>query len=239
METSHVTALLRPLSAAVSRRGVCAALSSGLLATLGSPFGSGEAAAKQKNRHQKQRKKRVRRRKRNNRRHSLPPTAPSGPVVQVDATCVRPPEDSGLATTNPEKRLGQTFTALASGLLVQAELPISKISTSTGDYVLQLGTVDVAGVPTNAVLATTSVANTAKPPGTSLVAFTFASPASVVAGTTYALILSRPGSDDLVWFGHRGNTCSGRAFESANLTAPFEEAIVPDLDFSFTTFVSS
>jgi hypothetical protein len=42
-----------------------------------------------------------------------------------------------------------------------------------------------------------------------------------------------------VWFGHRGNTCSGRAFESANFTAPFEEAIVPDLDFSFTTFVSS
>jgi hypothetical protein len=134
--------------------------------------------------------------------------------------------------------LAQTFVALASGALVSAQLPLVKQPGTAGEYLLRLGPVDGSGLPTNDVLAETSVSNLSVPTGSSTVTFTFANPAAVAAGTQYALILTRPGSTHLQWDGHLGDTCAGRGFVSTDQAAPFAEEI-EGLDLIFTTFVSA
>jgi hypothetical protein len=68
--------------------------------------------------------------------------------------------------------------------------------------------------------------------------FGFPNPATVVAGTQYALVLTRPGSDQLEAIGTFDNPCAGRAFSSPNQTAPFVEDD-EGFDMTFTTFVAS
>jgi hypothetical protein len=41
--------------------------------------------------------------------------------------------------------------------------------------------------------------------------------AAVVAGTRYALVLTRSGSGVLAWLGHFGDTCAGQAFRRSHL----------------------
>ncbi len=159
--------------------------------------------------------------------------------TRADASCPGPSGDGvGLSIAFADVRLAQTFTAFRSGRLLQTALQIDKSEGSFGDYVLQLGAVDTFGVPTNEVLAATTVANGSVPVGETLVPFTFAQPAAVVAGKQYALVLTRPGSDRLFWRGHFGDSCGGRSFNSGNLTVPFKGASI-DLDLIFTTFVRS
>jgi hypothetical protein len=107
-----------------------------------------------------------------------------------------------------------------------------------GDYILRLGPLDASGIPTNDVLAEASVANAAVPDFESIVNFVFVKPATVGAGTEYALILTRPGGDLLAWDGHINDTCAGSAFVSRDQSAPFLAA-PPGIDLIFTTFVSS
>ena len=129
---------------------------------------------------------------------------------------------------------------LANGLLVTAQLPVVKEAGSDGDDVLRLSPLD-SGVPTNSVLAQTSVANANVPSGGpegTPVTFTFGTPASVGAGTQYALVLTRPGGGLLQWRGDAGNPCTGRSFFSPNQTDSFQ--VLSDLiDLNFMIFVSS
>jgi len=196
-----------------------AGLTGGLLAAVSRAFG-GEDAAARKNGNQKK--------KRKNKKAK----------VRADAICPGPNDDGGISIVFADGRAAQTFTALRSGPLVGAELLIGKLNGTFGDYILQLGRVDSFGVPTNEVLASTSVANGNVPGGESMVGFSFAKPFSVVAGAQYALILARPGAIELLWRGHFGDTCAGRAFASDNLTAPFDGVSIA-LDLIFTTFVRS
>ena len=204
----------------LSRRGVLAVLSGGAFASHRLAFGDDEAEAR-KRRNKKKRKRKNRK-----------------PKVRADVVCPGPADDGGLTIGFPNVRLGQTFVARSSGSLVKAELLIEESPGASGDYVLHLATVDAFGVPTNDVLATASVANPRVPEGQSTVTFTFARPAAVVANTQYALILFRPDSDSLFWRGHFGDTCGGRTFDSASLTAPFNARNL-ELDLIFTTFLRS
>ena len=126
--------------------------------------------------------------------------------------------------------------AIASGLLVKAQLLIDKDAGTIGDYILRLSTVN-GGVPTNNVLAVAVVSGPSVADEESTVTFTFATPFSVVAGTRYALVLTRPGSPHLQWAGHNDDSCSGQAFVSQNQTEPFLDAAT--FDCIFTVFVSS
>jgi hypothetical protein len=156
--------------------------------------------------------------------------------VRADAICSESINDAfGIVDVN--SRLAQTFTAIASGKLVRAELRLTEPAGSLGDYVLRLSTVNGAGFPTNSVLAAAEVLDLDVPSGQSTVTFTFDSPASVVAGTDYALVLTRPGADELVWAGHTGNSCDGTAFLSPTQNDPF--VAVGNIDFVFKTFVKS
>jgi hypothetical protein len=222
--------LLRSLTAVASRRVVLTALAGGVFAA--HPLASGyEVAGARK------RGKRRNRRKRRANQNQLQSSPPPAPITRVDAICVGA-GNSGLGSNNANARVAQTFTARASGQLVSAELPVFKPADSAGDYVLRLAPVDGVGVPTNDVLAETVVANADVPANRSKVTFTFGQPASVVLGTLYALVLTRPGGDFLQWAGDTGIACAGQSFLSLDQTAPFE-SLNDDLDLVFKTFVSS
>jgi hypothetical protein len=229
MTSRHFGELRPSLASGLSRRHLLAGLSGGLLALRSLVAGVGDVNA----RNSKRKKKRRAGKRRQGQQPSAPPPS-SGPVTRTDATCVGP-SDRGISFDG-DGRMAQTFTALGSGQLARADLQIRKLEETFGDYILQLGAVDAFAVPTDEVLAATSVANFTVPDGESTVSFVFATPAAVVAGTRYALVLTRPGSNQLVWTGHGGDTCGGRAFLSVTQNEVFQP-VDTELDLNFTTFV--
>jgi hypothetical protein len=108
---------------------------------------------------------------------------------------------------------------------------------SRGDYLLRLSPLDVVDFPTNDVLAEAVVPNDSVPAGASTVTFAFSSPAAVVAGTKYALVLTRLGPDTFLWQTRGADDCLGQAFSSSDQSAPFK--FIFNANFVFTVFVSS
>ena len=210
-------------SARPSRRSLFAGLTGGLLMALPLALGTEDAAAKKKG-------------KKHKKKHKKQPATPQAPTIKSDAVCPGPTNDA-YAIGGVDWRLAQTFTALTSGSLVKAELLLSEPAGSLGDYVLRIAPADGAGIPTNIILAETAVLDINVPNGKSTVSFTFANPASVVAGNSYALVLTRPGSDKLVWLGHIGNSCAGTTYFSESQFGQF--VAVGNIDLIFETFVNS
>jgi hypothetical protein len=221
MEVNRFDSVVRSFTTTSSRRGLLrgASVTALMLAATQLPLA---AEAKKKGKKHK--------------KHNKPSPTPGMPQIAADAVCPGPSDDA-FATPAIDARLSQTFIALGSGPLVRAELRLSKPIGSLGDYVLRISPTDAAGVPTNIVLAESLVPDVAVPTGVSTVEFTFASPASVVAGTRYALVATRPGSDKLVWLGHMGNSCEGTTYFSPSTNGAF----IPlgNIDLIFANFVSS
>jgi hypothetical protein len=214
-----------PHPASTVRRGVLAGLAGGLLAALPAAFVDGAAGKKGK------RKKSTKKRKKTGK----PALSGPAPVIRLDALCTGPAET--IVGINGNARRGQVFTAQVSGLLVMAQLLLDQKAGADLDYDLRLSSVDSGGFPTNEILAQSAVAATAVPVGISLVTFTFSRPFAVVAGTRYALLLTRPGGGNIFWYMAVGDACPGNLAASANQTAEF--ITDTNLDYIFTTFVSS
>ncbi len=215
---------LRFVPNAATRRGILAALAGGL-------FTAGPLALlvdDVEGENHRKRKKRNRNRKRKDKK----------PKTRTDATCGGA-SDTNLGAFSGNNRLAQTFTALASGPLVSAQIRIDKLpGEPAGDFVLRLSPVAKSGevnAPTNEVLAETSLADGVVPAGESTVTFSFAAPFPVVAGTEYALVLTRPGGGQFAWLGH-GDSCPGQAFAGPDQSGSF---IDTDIDLIFSTFVRS
>lgn len=159
------------------------------------------------------------------------------PQVRADAQCAT--ANGAAVDAPPDGRIAQTFTAIRSGVLVRAELEFVNPSGSQGDYFLHLAPLDAFGFPTNGALAATSDRVAQGPDGEAAVqVFTFAQPATVVAGTPYALVLSRPEVGIVGWRGQLDNGCAGRAFSSGSRTGPFV-GVGQNIDLVFTVFVRS
>jgi hypothetical protein len=210
MDVDYFAELLRTLPTPVPRRGLLAALIGGLLTALPFPRDFDETVAKNSSKRRHRRKHQARRKK----RQQQTSLSPSGPVSRVDATC--PSRTGAFLITDGDERIAQTFTAIRTGPLVQAVVEVFKVSGTTGDYILHLGAVNPSGIPTNDVLAESVVANARVPDFSAPLTFGFANPATVVAGTAYALVLTRPGSTQLEGLGSFGNPCAGRAFTSSS-----------------------
>ena len=159
----------------------------------------------------------------------------SNAVVREDAACPGPGGIT-LGTAFANARFAQTFTARASGQLVSAQVTVIKAANTTGDYVATINAVDANGVPTNTVLATASIPNGEMPAGESQATFNFPNPAAVVAGTQYALVVSRTGPEKLTLRADGGNRCIGGAFDSPNQTEALRSSGA-SIDFDFKTFV--
>jgi len=91
--------------------------------------------------------------------------------------------------------VAQTFTAGLSGVLDQVDLHLSATETAT----VAIRAVDSTGAPGSTVLASTSIAAVT---AATWVEATFSSPATVVAGTKYAIVVSSAGN--VIW--HAGSS---------------------------------
>jgi hypothetical protein len=132
-------------------------------------------------------------------------------------------------------RFAQTFTAATTGGLTAAQVDVRKQGTA-GDYRLDINEVDAAGVPTDVVLASTTIPDAEVPAGESTITGSFGSPAQVSAGAQYALIVTRPASNVIQVGTRTGNDCPGQLFFSSGQTGPFSP-LGETNDMVFAVFV--
>ena len=135
----------------------------------------------------------------------------------------------------------QTFTAGLTGQLDQIDLALSGMSVTTPLTVqIRDGS---ATAPGDTVLASASVPTSAVTSSESFVPITFASPASVTAGTQYSIVAL---NDSSGWFWYAGKTDTASAYEGGRLysspngppgTGPWFEGNTM-ADFEFKTYVA-
>jgi hypothetical protein len=148
----------------------------------------------------------------------------------------------------------QTFTATNSGALTSAQIQIYKQCETVGDIRVQIATVDESGLPTDDILAETTlpaseVATEAFPGVGDLVTVTFSDPAQVEAGKQYALIFSlespsdacpeAPNDEAPYWFPLKDDVYPGGA--SASFTPyydPYGWGLDPGRDHVFAIYVT-
>jgi len=179
----------------------------------------------------RKRGKQKRRNGKRNKKHNKPKT-------RADATCAASGGGDTPAPSCCDNRFAQTFTPRASGQLLRAELALVGGGAAAADFIVRIAPVDGSGIPTNDVLVEASVASASVSNVLSTVAFTFTNPAAVEAGTTYGLVLTRPGSDIFAWAVRDLNACDGRSFVSFSQSDTFQFTSEQS-DFIFTTFVRS
>jgi hypothetical protein len=157
-----------------------------------------------------------------------------------DASC---PEVSSANTVVPgTQRVAQTFTAGTTGKLTAAQIRVTRnmIDSTSGDYQLRLAPL-ANGTPTNDVLGTAVVPFASVPPSSINLPITgtFNPAPDVVAGTGYALVVTRPpaGANGLRLESQPPAVgCPGKMFISTSQTDPFTES-PSGYDLTFTTFV--
>src|SRR3954453_303056 len=90
---------------------------------------------------------------------------------------------------NSSQSLGQTFTAGITGNLDQADLMLSNFASPPDPVTIEIRNT-AGGLPGTSVLASSSIPSSAIPddPNPAFVSATFGTPASVTAGTLYALV---------------------------------------------------
>ena len=142
---------------------------------------------------------------------TLSPSMASAEVV-ADASCKTPTIGSSFTGS---RRFAQTFTVQQTGRMVAARFLVNNFPDGT-DFIIELRTVDGAGLPTSSVLAAATVPDVqATDAGANAMAVTglFPNPPAVNAGDAYALsITDSPDST----YGIRqttGDACSGIAFQ--------------------------
>jgi hypothetical protein len=164
------------------------------------------------------------------------PGSASAQEVQ-DASC---PGPAGVYVVGGSGfRLAQTFTAGTTGSLTGVQILVNEsLLASPGDWRLEIAPT-AAGVPTNTVLATETIPDASVPGGVEFTLdYDVDPPPAVAAGQTYAIVLSRPGSDGFTWAGRSGNPCAGSAYASTGPPpAGFTTFPAAD-DFIFATFVT-
>jgi hypothetical protein len=153
-------------------------------------------------------------------------------VPVADATC--DPAGGGSINTGGNNRLGEVFTALHSAPLASVQFTATKLAGETGaaDFGVSINTLDMSGVPTNTMLASQTVADPVGGAGPYLLTANFATPATVIAGTQYAVVFTRPGPNALTLEGS-GDTCPGKLFIAQ--PDPFTEQ--GGFDIRFASFV--
>jgi hypothetical protein len=152
----------------------------------------------------------------------------------LDANCPGPPDDG--TNLDADSRLAQTFTALHTGTVVRAEVAVNKDSSGP-PFTMQVLNTDSSGIPVNGVLGSATIPDSSVPDGNTTLAGTFSTPASVVAGHLYALVITRPAD----WFltDRHGDPCPGQEIFSPDQTSPFGPAMGPSqYDFVYSVFVN-
>jgi hypothetical protein len=162
--------------------------------------------------------------------------SPAAAASVADASCPGPA--SSFQTVPGQFRFAQVFTAQRSGSLTRVEVTLSQVGTPA-DWTLTVNAVDPAGAPTNTVLTSTTIPDSAVPPGQNLISVDLASPLEVTAGDLYALVITRPGSNFMGTGFRTDDPCSGVLWTSNTQAGAFSPACGPaaNCDLVFTVFV--
>jgi hypothetical protein len=160
---------------------------------------------------------------------AAPAAATHEPVL--DANCPGPPNDSVSMAAN--HRRGQTFTAQTTGILVRAEIEVTKPASTTGDWVMEIWATDPMGAPTNALLGSATIADATVPTGDVRLVGTFSPGVGVAAGQSYVLSLRRAAAWNLR--DRNSNPCPGNEFFSAGPTSTW--SVPSTFDLVFAVFV--
>lgn len=155
---------------------------------------------------------------------------------EPNASCLVQGTQASSPQTNG--RYAQTFTEPNGGWLNTAQLVLGKATGSSGDFLLQINTVDPnTGFPTNNTIASTVLPSANVGTNIALVTFSFTYPARVEAGKQYALVLSRPGVSPNFWVDvqNPGTCAGGQEFYSPSQTESFNAF---GADLPYATFVS-
>jgi hypothetical protein len=133
----------------------------------------------------------------------------------------------------------QTFTAGLSGDVDRVDLPLQKVGDPTAPLIVEIRNAS-GGVPGTTVLASESIPAAAVGASPVFGAIGFLSPAAVVAGTQYSIVLwSADAFNSYGWWHSSGETYAGggRFFGPAS---PPSTAWTPGGgDFAFKTYVES
>ena len=131
----------------------------------------------------------------------------------LDAHCGDPTNPVG-SSFNSIPRVGQTFTALNTGQLTSATVNVNKVGQPTPSqpdavFSMQIRPVDRSGVPEESAASAIATESVPAPALTGFRPLTanFSSPASVVAGQQYALVVER--TADVFGVGTAAVPCAG------------------------------
>jgi VCBS repeat-containing protein len=145
----------------------------------------------------------------------------------------------GGATIQLSSSLAQTFTAGLSGTLDQVDLALRRSSGAVGPLTVEIRNV-AGGAPGADVLASASLPAASVPTAeTAFVAVPFAAPATVAAGTQYAIVAYAGGAfQDFYSWGRAGADlyAGGSAFVGSG-SPPATWRAVPGDDLAFKTYV--
>jgi hypothetical protein len=158
--------------------------------------------------------------------------ASAGAAGVPDASCTVGPGVT-IEQPNGDLKVAQTFTALHTGGLDTASTAVIPRSAISGDWKLEIASTS-AGAPGPA-MATTTVPNTLPLNTKGTITGTFATPPSVSAGSQYALLISRPGSNGYGVADEGGDPCPGQAYYQNVVAGPF--IFYNAVDFGFATTV--
>lgn len=142
------------------------------------------------------------------------------------------------------QRIAQTFTEPNGGKLTAVLLVLNNEATTTGDYVLQINTVDPStGFPTNNTIASIRLPGSQVGNNPDFVTFNFPTPATLAAGSQYALVHSRPNGSGFhdVHVVEPGPCPGGELFVSSTQTGTFARPYPNQpgrVDMSYITDVS-
>jgi hypothetical protein len=165
---------------------------------------------------------------------SLAVTPTFARAALLDANCPGPSSSS--VSFGTDSRRAQTFTALHTGIVIRAETEITK-GQDGNNFQLQILATNALGTPLNGILGAATIPNASVPLGPSTLSGTFQTPASVVAGQQYALVVTRPGDDGFTLRDRIGNPCPGQEFASNTSIDAFNPDD-PAYDFVYQVFVN-
>lgn len=166
---------------------------------------------------------------------------PAAPPVQkaaiLGATVTEPGSVTGSAGI--DNRLAQTFTNPIPGVLSQVQVILHRIVAGPGgNFVFSINQVNPSGVPTNTVLGSTTILDSALPSGTDVVVSVVGLAVPVSPGQKYALVIYRPNLNVAVRY-HSTNTYSGGELYISNTpTGTFSLIANSSFDMVFSTFIT-
>lgn len=125
----------------------------------------------------------------------------------LDAHCGDPTNPLG-SSFNSFPRVGQTFTALNTGQLTSATVSVDKVGQpapvlQNADFSMEIRPLDMSGAPEESAATAIATESVPAPALTSFQPLTanFSSPASVIAGNEYALVVERTADSSADTFG--------------------------------------